>query len=108
METFQWVIVGIIVLAVLAVVIYWRTRTSSSYTSRSTEDQEALFILLIQRVAPVVRGRRFEKREVDEMLSNNPLYDQVMHYHFTTLLTRGELTPDNLRFAITGRRNRYD
>ena len=70
----------------------------------STEKQEELFRLLVQRVAPAVQGHHFEKAEVDQMIGNDPAYDQVMHYYFTTLLSAGNLSEDTLRESITGRK----
>jgi hypothetical protein len=103
-------IVSIAIAVVIAVTIATYVvigRKKSTYMSRSTEAQELLFAQLVQKIAPVVKGRVFEKREIDDMLGGNPLYDQIVHYHFTTLLNRGELSVESLRYNITGRPNIY-
>jgi hypothetical protein len=103
----DWLTIGIIVAGVLLVLALYCVPMKSEYMSRSSEEQEQLITMLIQRIAPIVKGRVFEKREIDDMLGGNPLYDQIMHYHFTTLLNRGILSTDSLRFALTGRKSVY-
>jgi hypothetical protein len=98
-------VAAVVIVVIIAAAYVVGSRKKSTYMSRSTESQELLFVQLVQKIAPVVKGRVFEKRDIDDMLGGNPLYDQIVHYHFTTLLNRGELSVESLRYAITGRAN---
>jgi len=72
----------------------------SSYTARVTPGQETVIDTLVKDIAPRVRWREFDKKDIDAMLGYSADFDQEMYFRFKTQLADGTLSVENLRRSL--------